>query len=108
MHTICCADLFGSVIEQQALSSGVKIGAASAHITLLMPLLYLGAIFEALHYVIAREGPAEDRAPFPYRWRPIMACNTAFARKTVLVSLLAIGVAGSAQAQGVGNIVGGG
>jgi hypothetical protein len=37
-----------------------------------------------------------------------MASNTVFVRKTVLASLLAISVAGSAYAQGVGNIVGGG
>jgi len=37
-----------------------------------------------------------------------MARNTALARKTIFASLLAIGIAGSAQAQGVGNIVGGG
>lgn len=37
-----------------------------------------------------------------------MACNTILTRKTIFASLLAIGVAGSAQAQGIGNIVGGG
>jgi hypothetical protein len=37
-----------------------------------------------------------------------MACNTSFTRKTIFVSLLAIGVAGSVHAQSVGNIVGGG
>ena len=37
-----------------------------------------------------------------------MACNTIFNRKTIFASLLAIGVAGSAHAQGVGNVVGGG
>jgi hypothetical protein len=37
-----------------------------------------------------------------------MACNTILNRKIILASLLAIGVAGSAQAQGVGNVVGGG
>ena len=37
-----------------------------------------------------------------------MACNTIFSRKTIFASLLAIGVAGGVQAQGVGNIVGGG
>jgi hypothetical protein len=37
-----------------------------------------------------------------------MACNTLFNRKVILASLLAIGVAGSAQAQGIGNVVGGG
>jgi hypothetical protein len=28
MHTICCADLFGSVIEQQALRTEESFGAA--------------------------------------------------------------------------------
>ncbi len=37
-----------------------------------------------------------------------MACNTSFPTRTIFASLLAIGVAGGAQAQGVGNIVGGG
>ena len=37
-----------------------------------------------------------------------MACNTILTSKTVVASLLAIGVAGSVQAQSVGNIVGGG
>jgi hypothetical protein len=37
-----------------------------------------------------------------------MACNTIFTRKTIFAALFAIGAAGSAQAQGVGNIVGGG
>ncbi len=37
-----------------------------------------------------------------------MACNTILNRKVILASLLAIGVAGSGQAQGVGNVVGGG
>ena len=35
-----------------------------------------------------------------------MACNTIFTRKTIFAALFAIGVAGSAQADG--NIVGGG
>ena len=37
-----------------------------------------------------------------------MACNTIFTRKTIFAALFAIGAAGSAQAQSVGNIVGGG
>jgi len=37
-----------------------------------------------------------------------MACNTLFSRKTIFAALFAIGVAGSAQAQGIGNVVGGG
>jgi len=37
-----------------------------------------------------------------------MACNTLFTSKTICASLLAIGVTGSALAQGVGNVVGGG
>jgi hypothetical protein len=37
-----------------------------------------------------------------------MARNTILTSRTVFASLLAIGVAGGAQAQGVGNIVGGG
>jgi hypothetical protein len=37
-----------------------------------------------------------------------MACNTILTRKAIFASLFAIGIAGSAQAQGVGNVVGGG
>jgi len=37
-----------------------------------------------------------------------MACNIYFPSKTILVSLLAIGIAGDALGQGGGNIVGGG
>jgi hypothetical protein len=37
-----------------------------------------------------------------------MARNTILTRKIILASLLAIGVAGGAQAQGIGNVVGGG
>ena len=37
-----------------------------------------------------------------------MACNTILTKKTIFGSLLAIGIAGSAQAQGTGNVVGGG
>jgi hypothetical protein len=38
----------------------------------------------------------------------IMACNTILTRKTIFAALFAIGAAGSAQAQGIGNVVGGG
>ena len=37
-----------------------------------------------------------------------MARNSIFARKTIFAALFAIGVAGSGQAQAVGNVVGGG
>ena len=37
-----------------------------------------------------------------------MACDTIFLRRTIFASLLAIGAAGSVQAQVVGNVVGGG
>ena len=37
-----------------------------------------------------------------------MACDTIFIRRTIFASLLAIGAAGSVQAQSVGNVVGGG
>ena len=37
-----------------------------------------------------------------------MACNTILIRRTIFASLLAIGAAGSVQAQGAGNVVGGG
>jgi len=37
-----------------------------------------------------------------------MACNTILSRKIIFASLFAIGIADSAQAQGVGNVVGGG
>ena len=37
-----------------------------------------------------------------------MACDTIFIRRTIFASLLAIGAAGSVQAQVVGNLVGGG
>ena len=37
-----------------------------------------------------------------------MACDTIFIRRTIFASLLAIGAAGSVQAEIVGNVVGGG
>jgi hypothetical protein len=37
-----------------------------------------------------------------------MACNTIFTRKTIFATLFAIGAAGSAQAQSIGNVVGAG